>query len=56
MQTNVKMIRRDYNAETERRKIVEQFYRLSHINQTYDYVSILSICVCVDLSAYENFD
>ncbi|KAM7528125.1 hypothetical protein LguiB_031535 [Lonicera macranthoides] len=29
---------RDYNAETERRKIVEEFYRLSHINQTYDFV------------------
>ncbi|KAM7522533.1 hypothetical protein LguiA_012435 [Lonicera macranthoides] len=32
------MIHRDYNAETERRKIVEEFYRLSHINQTYDFV------------------
>ncbi|KAM7463775.1 hypothetical protein LguiA_031896 [Lonicera macranthoides] len=29
---------RDYNAETERKKIVEEFYRLSHINQTYDFV------------------
>ena len=44
--TNMEMISRDYNAETERRKIVEEFYRLSHINQTYDFVSILSIFVC----------
>ncbi|KAG6424083.1 hypothetical protein SASPL_114495 [Salvia splendens] len=30
---------RDYtNAETERQKGVEEFYRLQHINQTYDYV------------------
>ncbi|XP_024444664.1 inositol oxygenase 2 isoform X3 [Populus trichocarpa] len=30
---------RDYeNAETERHQIVEQTYRLQHINQTYDYV------------------
>ncbi|XP_016494567.1 inositol oxygenase 2-like [Nicotiana tabacum] len=29
---------RDYNAETERKKIVEELYRQSHINQTYDFV------------------
>ncbi|XP_027101361.1 inositol oxygenase 1-like isoform X2 [Coffea arabica] len=29
---------RDYHAETERKKIVEELYRLSHINQTYDFV------------------
>ncbi|KAK3035296.1 hypothetical protein RJ639_034819, partial [Escallonia herrerae] len=29
---------RNYDAETERRKTVEEFYRLSHINQTYDFV------------------
>lgn len=29
---------RDYNAESERQKGVEEFYRLQHINQTYDYV------------------
>jgi inositol oxygenase len=30
---------RDYDAESERQKTVEEFYRLQHINQTYDFVS-----------------
>ncbi|OWM84458.1 inositol oxygenase 4-like [Punica granatum] len=29
---------RDYHAESERQKTVEEFYRLQHINQTYDFV------------------
>ncbi|XP_047147866.1 inositol oxygenase 2-like isoform X2 [Vigna umbellata] len=29
---------RDYEAESERQKGVEEFYRLQHINQTYDFV------------------
>ncbi|TQD81157.1 hypothetical protein C1H46_033267 [Malus baccata] len=29
---------RDYNAESERQKSVEEFYRLNHINQTHDFV------------------
>ncbi|KDP33765.1 hypothetical protein JCGZ_07336 [Jatropha curcas] len=29
---------RDYNAESERQKTVEEFYRQQHINQTYDFV------------------
>ncbi|CAA0829199.1 Inositol oxygenase 4 [Striga hermonthica] len=29
---------RDYDAESERQKSVEEFYRLNHINQTYDFV------------------
>ncbi|XP_071911066.1 inositol oxygenase 1-like isoform X3 [Coffea arabica] len=29
---------RDYNAESERQKTVEEFYRVNHINQTYDFV------------------
>ncbi|KAL3535669.1 hypothetical protein ACH5RR_004130 [Cinchona calisaya] len=29
---------RDYIAESERQKIVEEFYRVNHINQTYDFV------------------
>ncbi|KAI4347036.1 hypothetical protein L6164_007885 [Bauhinia variegata] len=29
---------RDYNADSERREGVEKFYRLQHINQTYDFV------------------
>ncbi|GAB4852695.1 Inositol oxygenase 2 [Ancistrocladus abbreviatus] len=29
---------RDYDAETERKKIVEEFYRQNHINQTVDFV------------------
>merc|ERR1712137_445022 len=29
---------RDYNAETERQKSVEEFYKNQHINQTYDFV------------------
>lgn len=33
---------RDYNAECERQKSVEEFYRLQHINQTYDFVSNVS--------------
>ena len=30
---------RDYEAESERQKSVEEFYRINHINQTYDFVS-----------------
>lgn len=33
------VIYRDYDAETERQKTVEEFYRLQHTNQTYDFVS-----------------
>ncbi|XP_054787499.1 inositol oxygenase 4-like [Prosopis cineraria] len=29
---------RDYDAESERQKGVEEFYRLQHIHQTYDFV------------------
>ncbi|KAK6135953.1 hypothetical protein DH2020_030291 [Rehmannia glutinosa] len=29
---------RDYGAENERKETVEELYRLSHINQTYDFV------------------
>lgn len=29
---------RDYDAESERQKTVEELYRLNHINQTYDFV------------------
>ncbi|KAI7748107.1 hypothetical protein M8C21_007837 [Ambrosia artemisiifolia] len=29
---------RDYDVESERQKQVEEFYRMNHINQTYEYV------------------
>ncbi|KAG8376086.1 hypothetical protein BUALT_Bualt09G0026900 [Buddleja alternifolia] len=29
---------RDYNAESERQKTVEEFYRVNHISQSYDFV------------------
>ncbi|KAJ7969505.1 Inositol oxygenase [Quillaja saponaria] len=29
---------RDYDAQSERQRTVEEFYRLQHINQTYDFV------------------
>ncbi|XP_077210068.1 putative inositol oxygenase isoform X2 [Tasmannia lanceolata] len=29
---------RDYNAESERKKTVEEFYRMNHIHQSYDFV------------------
>ncbi|KAJ9688255.1 hypothetical protein PVL29_014124 [Vitis rotundifolia] len=29
---------RDYDAKSERQKTVEEFYRINHINQTYDFV------------------
>ncbi|KAJ4789061.1 Inositol oxygenase [Rhynchospora pubera] len=32
---------RDYDVESERQKTVEEFYRVNHINQTYDYVKKL---------------
>ncbi|XP_028123846.1 inositol oxygenase 2-like [Camellia sinensis] len=38
---------RDYNAESERQQTVEEFYRVNHINQTYDFVGfniVLVIC------------
>ena len=34
---------RDYDAESERQKTVEEFYRLNHINQTYDFVSAMHL-------------
>lgn len=32
---------RDYDAETHRNKIVEEFYRQNHINQSVDFVSFI---------------
>lgn len=32
--------RRNYDAENERQKSVEEFYRLQHINQTVDFVRV----------------
>ena len=32
---------RDYEKESERQAGVEEFYRINHINQSYDYVSCL---------------
>ncbi|XP_028107342.1 uncharacterized protein LOC114306321 [Camellia sinensis] len=29
---------RDYDAKSERQQTVEEFYRVNHINQTYDFV------------------
>ncbi|KAI3422886.1 Inositol oxygenase [Psidium guajava] len=29
---------RDYDAESQRQKTVEEFYRLNHVHQTYDFV------------------
>ncbi|KAK4375398.1 hypothetical protein RND71_006075 [Anisodus tanguticus] len=29
---------RDYNVESSRQEEVETFYRINHLNQTYDYV------------------
>ncbi|CAH1431976.1 unnamed protein product [Lactuca virosa] len=29
---------RDYDVESERQKQVEEFYRMNHINQTYEFV------------------
>ncbi|KAI5664598.1 hypothetical protein M9H77_23921 [Catharanthus roseus] len=40
---------RDYNAENERQKTVEEHYRVNHINQTYDFVKRMR-------SEYEKLD
>ncbi|CAN6699366.1 unnamed protein product [Malus baccata var. baccata] len=42
---------RDYNAESERQKSVEEFYRLNHINQTHDFLNRveMSIWECCEL-------
>ncbi|KAF2304021.1 hypothetical protein GH714_026326 [Hevea brasiliensis] len=52
---------RDYHAESERQKTVEEFYRQQHINQTYDFVkkmreeyskldkAVMSIWECCEL-------
>ncbi|GMH03359.1 hypothetical protein Nepgr_005198 [Nepenthes gracilis] len=32
---------RDYEAESERKKIVEEFYRQNHVNQTVDFVKMM---------------
>ena len=42
----VEMCGRDYEASV-RLSIVENCYRLNHINQTYDFVSTLSIGKCI---------
>lgn len=33
-----KIFNRDYDAESERRKNVEEFYRNNHINQSFEFV------------------
>lgn len=33
---------RDYDVESARQKGVEEFYRMQHINQTYDFVSLIN--------------
>jgi hypothetical protein len=33
------MQNRAYDAESERQQVVENFYRINHINQTYGFVS-----------------
>lgn len=38
--TSFYLFNRDYEVESERKKQVEEFYRMNHINQTYDFVSI----------------
>ena len=45
---------RDYDVESERQKGVEEFYRLQHINQTYDFVS-KPICWIVFTNTYMDF-
>ncbi len=37
------LISRNYEAESERKETVEEFYRVNHINQTYDFVSANSV-------------
>lgn len=32
---------RDYDVESLRNKQVEEFYRMNHINQTYEFVSMI---------------
>ena len=41
MNSNMKKLDRDYDAKSERQQTVEEFYRVNHINQTYDFVSSL---------------
>lgn len=43
---------RDYNKESERRSSVEEFYRINHVNQTYEFVWKCGIgyrlgCLCL---------
>lgn len=33
---------RDYIAESERKNTVEEFYRKNHVNQCYDFVSVVN--------------
>ena len=40
---NVASLSRNYDAETERQKSVEEFYFLQHIHQTYDFVSPVNL-------------
>ncbi|KAI8032475.1 Inositol oxygenase 2 [Camellia lanceoleosa] len=41
MNSNMKKLDRDYDAKSERQQTVKEFYRVNHINQTYDFVSSL---------------
>lgn len=52
-----KTLCRDYHAESERQKTVEEFYRQQHINQTYDFVSKISrnVIVWVELWTHSVF-
>lgn len=34
---------RAFDAESERKKIVEGFYRMNHINQTYEFVCFIKL-------------
>lgn len=37
---------RDYDVESLRNKQVEEFYKMNHIHQTYEFVSIIILLSC----------
>lgn len=48
------LISRNYEAESERKETVEEFYRVNHINQTYDFVSANSVSNNLFLKKYTH--
>jgi hypothetical protein len=41
--------KRDYALERERKKQVEELYKMNHVNQTYEFVSVETLDLRVEM-------